>query len=110
MPTLSNFENLRAIIFTCLYMSMSFQAREDVIGMLKSKQTVPEALESRYGSAVPNSALQALQRDGFIAGTEPHNHSVHQQPLAEVSRQLGVTALLVLSALTHLPMSQTLRG
>ncbi|KAF0044544.1 hypothetical protein F2P81_003702 [Scophthalmus maximus] len=62
------------------------QAREDVIGMLKSKQTVPEALESRYGSAVHNSALQALQRDGFIAGTEPHNHSVHQQPLAELDR------------------------
>ena len=79
---------------------MWFQAREDVIGMLKSKQTEPEALESRYGSAVPNSALQALQRDGFNTGTEPHNHSVYQKPMAEVSVQLGVTARLLLSANT----------
>ncbi|XP_062252456.1 filamin-A-interacting protein 1-like [Platichthys flesus] len=62
------------------------QAREDVIGMLKSKQTEPETLESRYGSAVPNSALQALQRDGFNTGTEPHNHSVYQKPMAELER------------------------
>ncbi|XP_019940616.2 filamin-A-interacting protein 1-like [Paralichthys olivaceus] len=62
------------------------QAREDVIGMLKSKQTEPEALESRYGSAVPDSALQALQRDSFLTGTEPHNHSVYQKPMAELDR------------------------
>nr|XP_020464221.1 filamin-A-interacting protein 1-like isoform X2 [Monopterus albus] len=62
------------------------QAREDVIFMLKSKQTLAEACESRYGSAVPGSALQALQRDGFITGTEPHNHSVYQKPMVELER------------------------
>ncbi|XP_023257485.1 filamin-A-interacting protein 1-like [Seriola lalandi dorsalis] len=62
------------------------QAREDVICMLKCKQTVPEALESRYGSAAPTSALQALQRDGFVTGTDPHNHSVYQKPMAELER------------------------
>ncbi|KAF7662978.1 hypothetical protein LDENG_00222270 [Lucifuga dentata] len=62
------------------------QAREDVICMLKSKQMLPEALESRYGSAVPGSALQALQRDGFITGTKPHNHSVYHKPMAELER------------------------
>lgn len=58
--------------------------------MLKSKPTGLEGLESRYGSAVPCSALQALQRDSFITGSEPHNQSVYQKPMAEVSRQLSV--------------------
>ncbi|XP_029316562.1 filamin-A-interacting protein 1-like [Cottoperca gobio] len=59
------------------------QAREDVICILKSKQTVPEGLESRYGSAAPGSALQALQRDGSITGTE---HNVYQKPMVELER------------------------
>ncbi|XP_033180900.1 filamin-A-interacting protein 1-like isoform X2 [Mastacembelus armatus] len=54
--------------------------------MLKSKQTLPEALESRYGSEVPSSVLQALQRDGFITGTKQHNHSVYQRPMVELER------------------------
>ncbi|XP_067335897.1 filamin-A-interacting protein 1-like [Channa argus] len=62
------------------------QAREDVICMLKSKQMLPEALESRYGSVVPASALQALQRDGIVTGTKQHNHSVYQKPMAELQR------------------------
>lgn len=68
-----------------LLSSLLFQAREDVIYMLKSKPTSPEVLESRYGSAAPSSALQALQRDGLITGTEPHSNSVYQKPLVEVS-------------------------
>lgn len=52
---------------------------------LKTKPASPEALQSRYGSAVPGPALQALQRDGLIAGSEPHNHHVYQKPMAEVS-------------------------
>ncbi|TDG98623.1 hypothetical protein EPR50_G00202790 [Perca flavescens] len=62
------------------------QAREDVICMLKSKQTVPEDLESRYGSTSPGSALTALQRDGFITGSKPDDHSVYQKPMVELER------------------------
>ncbi|XP_034530657.1 filamin-A-interacting protein 1-like [Notolabrus celidotus] len=62
------------------------QAREDVICMLRAKPTAPEALESQHGSAAPGSALQALQRDGFITGTEQHNHSVYQKPMIELDR------------------------
>ncbi|XP_031144552.1 filamin-A-interacting protein 1-like [Sander lucioperca] len=62
------------------------QAREDVICMLKSKQAVPEDLESRYGSTAPGSALTALQRDGFITGSEPNDHSVYQKPMVELER------------------------
>lgn len=53
--------------------------------MLQAKPTAPEVLESRYGSAVPSSALQALQRDGSITGAEPHCNSVYQKPMHEVS-------------------------
>uniref|UniRef100_A0A673B2I2 Filamin-A-interacting protein 1-like n=1 Tax=Sphaeramia orbicularis TaxID=375764 RepID=A0A673B2I2_9TELE len=62
------------------------QAREDVICMMKSKQSFPEALESRYGSAVPGSALQALQRDGLATGTKLQDHSVYQKPMVELER------------------------
>lgn len=67
--------------------SALMQAREDVIYMLKSKPTPLEVMESRYGSAAPNSALQALQRDGVVAGTvSQHSNSngVYHKPLAEV--------------------------
>lgn len=67
--------------------------------MLKSKPTLPEALESRYGSAVPGSALQALQRDGFIAGTEPHKNSVYQKPMVEVSRHSNFSGSAYLNVL-----------
>lgn len=77
---------LHSVLFMLSISSLWFQAREDVIYMLKSKPTVPEALESRYGSVVPGSALQALQRDGSITGTEPHSHSVYQKPMLEVSQ------------------------
>ncbi|XP_053192085.1 filamin-A-interacting protein 1-like [Scomber japonicus] len=62
------------------------QAREDVICMLKYKQTLPETNESQYGAAVPGSAFQALQRDSFITGTMPHNDSVYQKPMVELDR------------------------
>ncbi|CAG09873.1 unnamed protein product [Tetraodon nigroviridis] len=62
------------------------QAREDVIYMLKSKPAPPEALESRYGSTVPGSALQALQRDGVTTGCRAHSPSVYQKPVAELER------------------------
>ncbi|CAN9502290.1 unnamed protein product [Ophioblennius macclurei] len=62
------------------------QAREDVICMLKSKQTPPEALESRYGSAAPSSALQALQRDSCITDSKPQKRSVYQKPMVELER------------------------
>lgn len=63
------------------------QAREDIISMLKCKQTTPEVLESRYGSATPAPALQALQRDSIITGTKHYHPSVYQKPMVEVRRE-----------------------
>ncbi|XP_061599499.1 filamin-A-interacting protein 1 [Cololabis saira] len=62
------------------------QAREDVICMLKSYQTPPEDVESRYGCAVPGSPLKALQRDSFITDEKSHTGSVYQKPMAELDR------------------------
>uniref|UniRef100_A0A8C5GMI1 Filamin-A-interacting protein 1-like n=1 Tax=Gouania willdenowi TaxID=441366 RepID=A0A8C5GMI1_GOUWI len=65
-------------------MEGEIQAREDVICLLKSKQTTPEDLQSQYGAASPGSALQALQRDTVISGTEPYKHNVYQRPMVEL--------------------------
>ncbi|XP_067099975.1 filamin-A-interacting protein 1-like [Osmerus mordax] len=63
------------------------QAREDVIKVLKSGLVRPEVLEGHYGTVGPSSALQALQRDGLLTSTSPHNHSnVLQRPMTELDR------------------------
>lgn len=71
--------------------SLFCQAREDVIYMLKSRPTPSEALESRYGSTVPGSALQALQRDGAATGCQAHSPSVYEKPVAEVSSLISLS-------------------
>ncbi|XP_040920350.1 filamin-A-interacting protein 1 isoform X2 [Toxotes jaculatrix] len=61
------------------------QAREDIIGLLKSERTRPETLEAHYGSAVPAKPLQALQRDALLT----HSNStddVYEKPMAELDR------------------------
>ncbi|XP_061699840.1 filamin-A-interacting protein 1-like [Syngnathoides biaculeatus] len=67
-------------------MEGEIQAREDVIDMLKSKQTPQVSTGSPDSSAASRSALRALQRDGLIAGTPPHTHSVYQKPMIELER------------------------
>ncbi|XP_038865286.1 filamin-A-interacting protein 1-like isoform X1 [Salvelinus namaycush] len=62
------------------------QAREDVICVLKTKRTRPEALKSHYGSAAPTTALQALQRDSLLTNTQTHIDNVYQRPMAELDR------------------------
>ncbi|XP_071222485.1 filamin-A-interacting protein 1-like isoform X2 [Salvelinus alpinus] len=62
------------------------QAREDVICVLKTERTRPEALKSHYGSAAPTTALQALQRDSLLTNTQTHIDNVYQRPMAELDR------------------------
>ncbi|XP_071766707.1 filamin-A-interacting protein 1 isoform X3 [Centroberyx gerrardi] len=61
------------------------QAREDIITMLKSERTRPEALEAHYASAAPTRPLQALQRDGLLSG-RTHTDDVYETPMAELDR------------------------
>ncbi|KAM9354887.1 filamin-A-interacting protein 1-like [Pholidichthys leucotaenia] len=75
-------------------MEGELQAREDVINMLKATHTSPSALQSRNCSVAPGSVapgsvatgspLQALKRDGFIAGTKQHNDDLYQKPMIEL--------------------------
>ncbi|XP_077406720.1 filamin-A-interacting protein 1-like [Vanacampus margaritifer] len=67
-------------------MEGEIQAREDVIGMLKSKQTPQVTVASADSCAAGSSAIQALQRDGLITGTPPHTHSVYHKPMIELER------------------------
>ncbi|XP_056260717.1 filamin-A-interacting protein 1 isoform X1 [Seriola aureovittata] len=62
------------------------QAREDVIGLLKTEKTRPETLEAHYGSAVPAKPLQALQRDGLLVHSNKSADDVYEKPMAELDR------------------------
>ncbi|XP_062415709.1 filamin-A-interacting protein 1-like isoform X1 [Pungitius pungitius] len=62
------------------------QAREDIIGLLKSDRTGPEALEARYASAAPTKPLQALQRDGLLGPKDRGAPHVYEKPMAELDR------------------------
>ncbi|XP_029318590.1 filamin-A-interacting protein 1 isoform X2 [Cottoperca gobio] len=62
------------------------QAREDIIGLLKSDRTRPEALEAHYASAVPTKPLQALQRDGLLTLSNNCTDDVYEKPMAELDR------------------------
>ena len=70
---------------------VSPQAREDIIGLLRSQRTGPETLEGHYGSAVPARPLQALQRDGLLTGSGGGGggtDDVYEKPMAEVSGEI----------------------
>ncbi|KAL4624075.1 filamin-A-interacting protein 1-like [Arapaima gigas] len=62
------------------------QAREDIIRILSSRQTPPEVLEAHYASAGHLKALQALRRDGLLAGSQSAADYVYEKPIAELDR------------------------
>nr|XP_029531028.1 filamin-A-interacting protein 1-like [Oncorhynchus nerka] len=64
-------------------MECEVQAMEDVICVLKTEKT-QKTLESHYGSAVPTTALQALQRDSLLTTIRTHNDNVYPRPMAEL--------------------------
>lgn len=63
---------------------LSLQAREDIIHMLKTERTQPESLEAQYGSAVPVTPLQALQRDNMLTCNGAREDDVYEIPMMEV--------------------------
>ncbi|KAM9798279.1 LOW QUALITY PROTEIN: filamin-A-interacting protein 1 [Neosynchiropus ocellatus] len=61
------------------------QAREDIIGLLKSQRSGPAVLEAQYGSAAPRRPLQALQRDGQFTCRRTRE-DVYQRPMLQLER------------------------
>lgn len=69
---------------------LCLQAREDIIGLLKSDRTKPETLEAHYGSSVPIKPLQALQRDAVLTRSSNSTEDVYEIPMAEVKNKYAL--------------------
>lgn len=65
---------------------MSPQAREDIIGLMRTDRTRPERLEAHYASASATKPLHALQRDGLLSHGGCSTDDVYEKPMAEVRR------------------------
>lgn len=81
------------------------KAREDIIQMMRSERTRPEALEAHYGSAVPTKPLQALQRDALLTSSRNPTEDVYEMPMAEVRKDKGEASYILLLSLSgRVPM------
>nr|XP_033794053.1 LOW QUALITY PROTEIN: filamin-A-interacting protein 1 [Geotrypetes seraphini] len=67
-------------------MEGELQAREDVIHMLKTEKTKPEALEAHYGFSGPEDVLQILHKDALLAQEKSIGEDVYEKPMAELDR------------------------
>ncbi|XP_028856537.1 filamin-A-interacting protein 1-like [Denticeps clupeoides] len=67
-------------------MEGELQAQEDAILILKAQQGRPETLQWRYGSAGPQNALQALQRDGLLVAQQIKDEDVYKMSMVQLDQ------------------------
>ncbi|XP_064412578.1 filamin-A-interacting protein 1 isoform X2 [Latimeria chalumnae] len=67
-------------------MEGELEAREDVIHMMKTEKTKPEALEAHYGFSTPDNILRALHRDALLTKEKSMGEDVYEKPMAELDK------------------------
>lgn len=67
-----------------------FQARDEVIGILRAENIDLALLEAQYGFVTPKKVLEALQRDALQAKSAPWQEDIYERPMEEVSPTPGM--------------------
>lgn len=62
-----------------------YQARDEVIALLKSEKTDPGRLRGHYGLGGKEMVLRALQRDSLLAQRD-HSQDGDEKSMAQVSK------------------------
>lgn len=72
----------------CLNFCSSFQARDEVITVLKAEKIDLALLEAKYGFVTPQKVLQALQRDAIQGKSDEFQEDIYEKPMVEVNAPL----------------------
>ncbi|KAL1788398.1 filamin A-interacting protein 1-like isoform X1 [Sigmodon hispidus] len=74
------------LLFLLSILEGELQARDEVIGILRTEKMNLALLEAQYGFVTPKKVLEALQRDAFQTTSDPWQEDIYEKPMNELDK------------------------